>query len=29
MAGKKGRSGRKHRTDGKVMKAVILYIEHV
>ena len=28
MAGKKGRSGRKPRTDGKVMKAVSLYIEH-
>tara|TARA_Y100001963_G_scaffold122437_1_gene171707 strand:- start:316 stop:816 length:501 start_codon:yes stop_codon:yes gene_type:complete len=28
MAGKKGRSGRKARTDGKVMKCVSLYIEH-
>jgi len=28
MAGKKGRSGRKARTDGKVMRAVSLYIEH-
>jgi len=26
MAGKKGRSGRKARTDGKIMKAVSLYI---
>jgi hypothetical protein len=28
MAGKKGRSGRKARIDGKKMKAVSLYIEH-
>ena len=28
MAGKKGRSGRKPREDGKFMKAVSLYIEH-